>query len=384
MRQLFDDPRSRRGPGREVRPLISAARTHRRPRRESVDRRLESIRATGRARRAAAVTAPASASACEAAPPGPPRAVSAPDGGRTRSRSGATRARRCCASMRPFTAYQQTINAGIVAALDGAARWHRRRAQRVGAASARLIGELRTNDGTSRPRCRHAMPRKSSGCWHCRLIAGLYLAIAELRHRHALITRGTRRAILDARSLTGFELRAFSQNGEDGVLAEILRRTGAPSRCFVEFGVESGREGNCVYLADVAGWPGRSWSRDETYCRRSSASTQRETACGTVTRHESTPGNVERPIRGGRTSRTSPTSSRSTSTVRTTGSGRRSTSYRPRVVVIEYNSALEARRRLVQPHEPQQVWDGSEFFGASFGALRILGRTRATGWFTPS
>ena len=48
----------------------------------------------------------------------------------------------------------------------------------------------------------------------------------------------------------------FSQNGEDGVLAEILARVGPARRFFVEFGVESGREGNCVYLADVAGWQG--------------------------------------------------------------------------------------------------------------------------------
>jgi hypothetical protein len=53
-----------------------------------------------------------------------------------------------------------------------------------------------------------------------------------------------------------FELRVFSQNGEDGVIAELVRRTGAPGRFFVEFGIGSGGEGNCVFLADVLGWSG--------------------------------------------------------------------------------------------------------------------------------
>ena len=47
--------------------------------------------------------------------------------------------------------------------------------------------------------------------------------------------------------------------------------------------------------------------------------------------------------------------------------------YRPRVVVIEYNSALDPRRRLVQPNEPEWRWDGSDYFGASLGALQTLG-----------
>ena len=46
----------------------------------------------------------------------------------------------------------------------------------------------------------------------------------------------------------------FSQNGEDGVIEEILRRIGIADGSCVEFGIESGIEGNCVFLADVLGW----------------------------------------------------------------------------------------------------------------------------------
>ena len=56
--------------------------------------------------------------------------------------------------------------------------------------------------------------------------------------------------------LTLYELRVFSQNGEDGVIAEILRRCGSPGRTFVEFGAGDGVENNCALLADVLGWSG--------------------------------------------------------------------------------------------------------------------------------
>src|SRR5690349_10166777 len=77
------------------------------------------------------------------------------------------------------------------------------------------------------------------------------LALSELTRRHGgdIPAQGNG-------DLTGFELRVFSQNGEDGVLAEILRRTGVSGGCFVEFGSGDGSENNCRVLADVRGWEG--------------------------------------------------------------------------------------------------------------------------------
>ena len=49
---------------------------------------------------------------------------------------------------------------------------------------------------------------------------------------------------------------------------------------------------------------------------------------------------------------------------------------RPRLVVIEYNAALDPAAALVQPLEPPREWDGTDFFGASLGALRRVGREK--------
>lgn len=61
---------------------------------------------------------------------------------------------------------------------------------------------------------------------------------------------------LQAGDLRAHERRVYSQNGEDGILEEILRRVGAESRYFVEFGVGSGSECNCARLALEEGWHG--------------------------------------------------------------------------------------------------------------------------------
>lgn len=47
--------------------------------------------------------------------------------------------------------------------------------------------------------------------------------------------------------------------------------------------------------------------------------------------------------------------------------------YRPPVVCIEYNASLGPARSVTVPPDPQWIWDGSEFFGASLLALAYLG-----------
>ena len=49
--------------------------------------------------------------------------------------------------------------------------------------------------------------------------------------------------------------KVFSQNQEDGMIAEVFRRIGASSRRFIEFGIQDGLECNSTFLL-MQGWTG--------------------------------------------------------------------------------------------------------------------------------
>jgi hypothetical protein len=56
-------------------------------------------------------------------------------------------------------------------------------------------------------------------------------------------------------SLNHYEHRVYSQNGEDGIIAEIFNRIGTTNKFFVDFGAASGVENNSAFLL-VKGWSG--------------------------------------------------------------------------------------------------------------------------------
>lgn len=195
-----------------------------------------------------------------------------------------------------------------------------------------------------------------------------YLALAALAERYARHGPG-RGGGAPADDLTRYELRVFSQNGEDGVIEEILGRVGHGTPSFVEFGVERGTEANCVFLADVLGWPGLFMEADPgtfaflagKYAHRPEVRTV-QASVG--------PGNVDALIRGAGLPEEPAVLS-----IDVDGIDYwiwRATALRPRLVVIEYNAHLPPDAELVQPLEPPMAWDETDYFGASLGALRRL------------
>ncbi len=174
--------------------------------------------------------------------------------------------------------------------------------------------------------------------------------------------------------LTRHELRVFSQNGEDGVIEEILRRIGIATRTCVEFGIETGIEGNCVFLADVLGWdalfmegnPDRFSALAGKYRHRPGVQTV-QAMVG--------PQNIDALLAGAGM----PTELDVLS-IDVNGADywiwKAIERVRPRLVVIEYNSALDPARRLVQPLEPAGGWDGTDYFGSSLGALTSLAHAK--------
>ena len=193
---------------------------------------------------------------------------------------------------------------------------------------------------------------------------GVYPALGELAGRY-------RDAGAGPPDLTAFELRVFSQNGEDGVLAEILRRIGVAGGGFVEFGVQDGTEGNTVFLAQVLGWAGVYLEADDAAFaaleRRWAASPRVRTVHAAVE-----PDTVEALFAGAGVPEEPDVVS-----IDVDGNDywiwRALTRYRPRTVVIEYNGALDPGSRRVMPYSPGFRWDHTSGYGASLGALEELG-----------
>ena len=176
------------------------------------------------------------------------------------------------------------------------------------------------------------------------------------------------------RPLAQAELRVSSQNGEDGILVEILRRIGNSGQpFFVEFGVETGTEGVCVFLADVLGWHGAFLEAEPAL----HAVLARKYALRPEVRtHQAfvTPENVEALF-----AELDVPTEPDVVAIDIDGADywvwRALSAHRPRVVVIEYNAGLGGERARTVP-EDVEGWAGTDYFGASLSALERLGAAK--------
>lgn len=195
-----------------------------------------------------------------------------------------------------------------------------------------------------------------------------YDRLSQLAQRYAeLDAQSPPPASPPAGDLTRFEYSVFSQNGEDGIICELLTRIGEGSRSFVEFGIETGVEGNCVFLAEVRGWSGLFMEGDmgdsEALARRWRGRSSIQTRQAMVT-----PENINALLDDAGVPQEPTIVSIDID----------SNDYyvwqalerKPRIVIVEYNSSLPLGREeaLVQPYA-ETGWGGTEFFGASLGAL---------------
>jgi hypothetical protein len=180
----------------------------------------------------------------------------------------------------------------------------------------------------------------------------------------------------DPRHLAHFEAQVFSQNGEDGIISEILRRIGTTDRFFVEIGAGHGIEGNTVYLLRK-GWKGIWVEADPRAVRSIRTQFEAELESGQlqlvhsfVTR-ENAPELLREARVPGEFDVLSIDVDRNTSHV-----WRALSAFRPRVLVIEYNASIPASDEWEVPYDADAVWDESSYFGASLKSLERLGAER--------
>jgi len=193
------------------------------------------------------------------------------------------------------------------------------------------------------------------------------LALERWRHR-----RWERRERGSGSWLNAHEGKRFSQFGEDGMLEALLERIGTESAWFVELGAGDGRENTTRSLAE-AGWRGL-WVEADGPSADEAARVVEDrdvtVACVTVT-PDSAPGILER---------AGVPAELDLLTIDLDGIDYyvwRSLrpSFRPRVVVVEYNASATPGVRWVQRYRTGRFWDGSRRFGASLDALSELGAT---------
>jgi predicted O-methyltransferase YrrM len=173
----------------------------------------------------------------------------------------------------------------------------------------------------------------------------------------------------DPKRLLASAFKVYSQGPEDGMIAEVFRRIGLGARRFVEFGVESGLECNSAFLL-VQGWSG-AWiegsSRHAGKAHRNFKGYPVEVVNDFVT-VENADALIARLAGEDELDLLSIDIDFNDYWV-----WRAITTVRPRLLVIEYNATLPPDLRKTVPYAAQGGWTGSNYFGASLGALEALG-----------
>jgi hypothetical protein len=180
----------------------------------------------------------------------------------------------------------------------------------------------------------------------------------------------------DARHLARHEFQVCSQNGEDGILAEIFRRIGTHHKTFVEIGTGSGLENNTALLLSQ-GWRGIWIEGNDKSARRIRqrfASFLKNGTLKLVARMVNRD-DVEHVLRQAGVADEIDLLSIDVD-YNTYWIWEAMAHLRSRVAVIEYNASFPPWVDWMVPYDPNGSWDGSFCFGASLKALELLGRRR--------
>jgi hypothetical protein len=193
--------------------------------------------------------------------------------------------------------------------------------------------------------------------------------LAQLRVQRAWDEEIKKPRHADPKRLVRYGYKVYSQNDEDGIIAEIFRRIGTTNRTFVEFGVETGAECNSAKLL-VEGWRGL-WIESNA---ASAAAIRRDFAPfigdGKLVVQESlvTAANINALIgQGGFSGEIDLLSIDIDHNDYWVWKAINAVD--ARVVVIEYNATLRPPMALVVPYRADAQWDGSNHYGASLEAL---------------
>jgi hypothetical protein len=179
----------------------------------------------------------------------------------------------------------------------------------------------------------------------------------------------------DSQRLLKYGAQYWSQNYEDGMIAEIFRRIQPKSKTFLEIGVEDGSETNTTLLLSQ-GW--RGWWLDGS--PNSCASIRSRLAempslAARLTLREAfvSPKNIVELLRELGVPQEVDLFSLDID-LDTYHIWAALPAFKPRVVVVEYNAAIPPEQAWIHPWQPDRSWAYDQAFGASLKAFELLGR----------
>lgn len=180
----------------------------------------------------------------------------------------------------------------------------------------------------------------------------------------------------DEKNLTQFYSQVYSQNGEDGMIAEVFRRIGTTDRFFVEIGVENGLQCNTRFLLET-GWTGVWIEGDRTRAAEvSKLFAPFITANRLKILHAFVSAESVNPSSKKRSFRRNSTFSRSTSIRIPRTFGKRSDASSQECPASNITPPFRRPARSKFPMPRTARWDGTNWFGAGLKAIEQIGTSK--------
>lgn len=179
----------------------------------------------------------------------------------------------------------------------------------------------------------------------------------------------------DPLSLTHAYAQVYSQNGEDGMTAEIFRRIGTRDRFFVEIGIENGLQCNTRLLLE-AGWRGVWLEGSETKAQEAAQHFRPFVESGALKIFPGViaPQNIEAVL--DRLGVPACFDYLSLDIDQHTHSVWRAMKRQSRVACIEHNGSIPPSMAVEVPFDPAKFWDGSNWFGAGLKTMELIGTAK--------
>lgn len=174
-------------------------------------------------------------------------------------------------------------------------------------------------------------------------------------------------------SLAPASAQVYSQNGEDGIIAEIFRRIGVRDRYFVELGVGDGTE-NCTRLLLESGWRGVWLDTAEESLIRANFGSFMESGQLTFRSGYLNAEGVNAAL--DEAGVPAEFDFLSVDLDQNTSHVWRAINRRARVACVEYNASIPTSVELEVRYHPTVNWDETNHFGGSLKAVELIGAAK--------